>query len=537
MAGYVPADCLVFVEANDLVEIGSGIERTDAWKALAAPVGASPGLLPNRWLIRLARWTGFGSTEAALVSRSQIALAFMGGKADESNTTLTIKPLAALVIETHTTQKRMRPVMEKQIEGFAQRWYGQSAIARKQIDGVDLAEWSSSDGTRKIIAAFVDSVVIVGNDESSVLRCVDVRRGRITALSGNKQLADLRRQVGATDASLFGFVTKAGVKPVLQSWALLRAGSAPEAATAAHIFADIFGNLIEGLAWSSKFTVSGAEDRCFLSLSEGIADKLRGSAIPDPNPTSDLPFAPPEAHSVSVYHVRDVEGLWRELNAAVSSHADIVGAIAARPLLRSLFKPYGIDDPDIFVRAIGTRIETIRLEENSPSVLVAEAFDRQSLRKLAEQQLGPAAKTETIGDVELMLSSSNNWGASFPDNHFLIGPGEMVRQCLQAKTQSKSLSSVDAFRRSQLLIDVSLPITALTFTDDKRAAISFVELFSKQERSAFSTNAVAINQASRSLPYSVSVTMLKDGGFEWTSRSAFGLLGSLVVRFSPETSH
>ncbi|HEX8748256.1 MAG TPA: hypothetical protein VF717_13865, partial [Pyrinomonadaceae bacterium] len=32
MAGYVPADVLVYLEANNLPEIVQGLSRTDAWK-------------------------------------------------------------------------------------------------------------------------------------------------------------------------------------------------------------------------------------------------------------------------------------------------------------------------------------------------------------------------------------------------------------------------------------------------------------------------------------------------------------------------
>jgi hypothetical protein len=181
-------------------------------------------------------------------------------------------------------------------------------------------------------------------------------------------------------------------------------------------------------------------------------------------------------------------------------------------------------------------MQTIRLEETSPSVLVTEALDRQGLRKLAQQRLGVKAKTENVGDFELMLSETDNWAASFVDDHFLIGPAEGVRRCLQAKAQSQSLTSTDAFRKSQRLVDVSLPITALTFTSDQHAAVSFVELFSEHERSAFSTSATAIDEASRSFPYAVSVVILKDAGIEWTSRSAFGRVGSLLVTLAPETS-
>jgi hypothetical protein len=531
MAAYVPADAVAFVESDDLVEMAAGIGSSEAWTKLAAPLGARASLLPNPWLIRLARWTGIGSTDAVLIARSQMALVFTGAEASQADTTLTIRPLTTLVIETQTTQRRMRLILENHLEEFARRRYGKPTSVRKQIDGVDLIEWLPSAGSG-LVAAFVDTAMIVGNDEASVVRCVDVRRGKLLSLAGNKQLEDLHRRVGI-GASLFGFLSKAGVKPLLTAWVLSRGRSDPNAPTAARIFSDTFGNLVDGFACGSRFAEGGAEDRCFLSLSEGVADRLRSAVIPGSMPTADMTLVPPDTQSVSVYHFQDVDGLWRELNAVVSSHADVLGAIAARPLLRSLLKPYGIDDPDAFAHSVGTTMAMVRLEEGATSVLVTEAFDRQSLRKLVELRLGSAARTETVGDAELMLSASDNFAASFVDSHLLTGTGDAIRRCLQARAQSQSLASVDAYRRSLRLLDNSLPIIALTFTDDRRAAISFVELFSTSERSAFSSNASSIDQASRSLPYAVGVTLLKENGFEWTSRSSFGAFGSLATVFAP----
>jgi hypothetical protein len=536
MSTYAPADCLAFVEANDLTEVAQGIEGTQAWQALAGPMGARSSLLPNRWLIRLARWTGIGSADAILLARSQVAVVFSGAEANQAGPTLTIKPLATLVIETHTTQRRMQPALERHIEDLARRVYGQPTLSRKQVDGVDLSEWSSADGSRHIVAAFADSVAIVGNDESSVLHCFEARRGKRPALAGEKQLDELRKRVDGPNANVFGFVSKPGVKSLLQAFALRGASSSDDLITS-KIFSDTLGSLIDGLAWSSKFVDGMVEDSCSITLSQGVADKLRGSVVPeDKLALNDLPFVPSDAHSVSLYHVRDVEGVWRDLNTVIASHADLIGAIAARPALRRMLKPYGIEDAEPFVHAVGTRIQTIRMEENAPAVLVTEAFDRPGLRKLAQQRLGAKPKTENVGEFELMLSSTDNWAASFTDNYFLIGPADAVRRCLQAKVQSQSLTSTDTFRKSQRLVDVTLPITTLTFASDQHAAISFVELFSDHQRSAFSTNATAIDQASRSLPYAVSVVILKDAGLEWTSRSSFGLLGSLLVTLMPETA-
>ncbi len=506
MATYAPADCFAFVEANDVTEVAQGIEGTQAWNALAGPVGARSSLLPNRWVMRLARWTGIGSAPAILL------------------------------IETHTTQRRMRPIVEQHIEDLAKRIYGQPILSHKQVDGVDLSEWSSNDGSRHIAAAFSGTVAIIGNDEASVMHCVEAREGKRAALSGEKQLDDLRKRVDAQNSSVFGFVSETGVKSLLQAYAL-RGASSSEDLTASQIFSDTLGSLINGLGWSSRFVDGTVEDRTSITLAQGVADKLRGSFVPEDRlALGDLPFVPADAHSVSLYHFRDVEGIWRDLNSIIASHADLIGALATRPLLRSLLKPYGIDDADSFVHSVGTRIQTIRLEETSPSVLIAEALDRQGLRKVALQRLGAKPKTETVGEFELLLSSTDNWAASFADNYFLSGPAEAVRRCLQAKTQSKLLTATDAFRKSQRLIDLTLPITVLTFTSDQKAAISFVELFSEHERSAFSTSAPAIDQASQSLPFTVSVVILRDVGLEWTSRSSFGLLGSLLVTLTPENA-
>jgi len=536
MATYAPADCLAFVEANDLTEVAQGIESTQAWKALAGPVGARSSLLPNRWFMRLARWTGIGSAEAILLTRSQIAIVFTGAEASQAGPTLTIKPLATFVIETHTTQRRMRPIVEQQIEDLASRVYGQPVFSRKQAAGVELSQWSSADGTRRIVAAFAGTVAIIGNDEDSVLHCLEARQGKRAALANEKQFNDLRQKVDAARANVFGFVSKPGVKSLLQAFALYRTGSSPDAVTVSRIFSETVGNLVDGLGWSSRFVDAMVEEHSSITLSPGVADRLRGSFVPEDRlAVGDLPFVPSDAHSVSLYHFRDVEGVWRDLNSIVASHADLIGAIATRPMLRGLLKPYGIDDADTFVHAVGTRLQTIRSEETLPSVLVTEALDRQGLRKVALQRLGAKPKTESVGEFELLLSSSDNWAVSFADNHFLSGPAEAVRRSLQAKIQSNSLTSTDAFRKSQRLVDVSLPISVLTFSNDQHAAISFVEIFSEHERSVFSSSAPAIDEASRSLPYAVSVVILKDAGLEWTSRSSFGLVGSLLVTLTPET--
>lgn len=534
MSAYVPAESLAFIEVNDLLGVANGITGTEAWGVLAPPLGAPSQLIPYSWSIKVARWTGIGSAEAVLLARSQFGLFFTQAQATESANTLTIKPLAALVIETHTSPGRMKAVVEKHVGQFAQRSFGGASIARKQIDGVELVEWKSPDNTRQLILAVVDTVAIVGNDESVVLRCIEIRRGRQPSLATNQQLQTMKQQLRGSQAPVFGFVPKAGVKAVIQAWAFARAGNAADAAAIAPLISNAFGNLIDGFAWTSRLDQSGAEDQCRVALAQGVSQQLSDDLTPEPpGDKLDFSFVPAEAISVTSYQLRNPASFWRELNAVVSSRSDVLTAVASRPLLKALLEPYGISDPDNFFPAIGPRLQLVRLDNSTPAVLIAQTFDKLALRKLAEQRLGRQPKTEKLDDTEILVGS-DGWSFAFAGEYFLTGPADAVRRCLDAKARGQSIATNGSFTRARSTIDVSLPVVSLTLSPDGPTAISFVELFSSHERSAFSTNAAVIQQGAASLPHSVSVTMMKADAIEWSSRSSFGLLGSLFTAFAPE---
>jgi hypothetical protein len=534
LSNYAPADSLGYIEVNDLAEVASGLTNTQAWKSLAGPVGAPTRLTPNKWLIRLARWTGIGSADTILFARSQVAIVLGGAEGTQQGTTLTIKPLTTFIIDTHTSQRRMRATVERHIEELARRLYRNPVFVRKQIQGADLQVWQTSDSNHAIVFTFVDTVVIISNDETSVLRSIDARAARSASLTGAGDLSTARSTLDAASAPLFGYVAQSGVKSLLQAFALYRSGPSPDAITAARIFSDTIGGLIKSIGWTSRFVDGGVEDRASITLSDGVADKLQSSMLPERAPdVTKLPFIPKEIHSLSLYQFRDASNFWSDLNATVSSHTDLIGAVAARPMLRALVKPYGIDDADSFARGVGPRLQIVRLEKDSPAVLIAEVFDRPALRKAIAQRFGQSPKSETIGEAELLSSPKDNWAAAFIGNFFVIGPGDLVRKCLEVRGNIDSVSSNDRFRKSQQLVDVSLPLISITFSDDQPAAISFVEAFSNHDRPAFATNAAAIEAATGSLPFAASASLLKAQSLEWTSRSSFGVLGSLATELIP----
>src|SRR5690242_20663001 len=335
MARYVPAESVAYIEANDLVQIADGLSRTEAWKALSEPLGAPRKLVSRPWLVSVARWTGIGSAESVLLARSQFAVCFAQPQATESGSTLTIKPLAALVIETHTSQGRMRPTIEKYVDQLARESYGSDVvIVRKQVNGADLQEWSTADNSRRLVLSIVDSVAIVGNDESIVMSCLDVHARKRRSLAEDNQFQATLQTRDARSAA-FAYVPKTGVKLIIQAWALSRAGNSSDAASIASLISNTFGNLIDGVAWSSRFDDTGAEDRCLVTLTQGVTQQASSLTSSEPLNAIDISLVPPDADSVTAYSFRDPKDFWSQLNAVVSSHSDVVGAIASRPLLQS----------------------------------------------------------------------------------------------------------------------------------------------------------------------------------------------------------
>jgi hypothetical protein len=537
LALWAPADSLAYIEVNDPGGLLEGVQQTVAWKSLGPLLRAPDSLAPNKWLARLARWTGIGSPDAILFARSQVAVVLSGAEGTQSGSTLIIKPLLTLIVETHTSQRRVRGAVEQHLEETARRDFGNPVLVRKQVEGVELEEWQSEDGARRIVASFINTTLVIGNDEGAVLHSVAAGTGRRAALHNQAEFEETRRASNSASSAVFGFVSQAGVKSLLQAYALntqSRGAISSDAITGARLFADTFGAIVKQVGWTARFTNGAVEDHCSVVLADGVTDKLRVSMAPDRGPDlTQLPFVPPRTQSVSVYSFHDSAGVWNDLNAVISSHADLVGAIAARPVMRSLLSAYGISDADSFARGIGTHLQTIRGEGASPAVLVGEVFDRPSIEKAFAARFGKDPKTEKFAAADLILAP-DNWTAAFLQNSFLLGPGEDVRRCLQAYANAQSISSTQPFRQAQRFVDVSLPLTAVTFTNDSHAAVSFVDAFSHEDRSAFSSKAAAISEAANALPLAMSALTVKEGRFEWISRSSFGIGGAVATSLLPE---
>lgn len=540
MAGYVPADSLIYLEANSLPDIAEGIVSTDAWKKLAPPAGIRSGLGQIGWLSRVSAWTGIGSADAVVLSRAQVAVTVLGLDAADEGETLKLKPRYALVIETHTGETRTLTAVEKRIGDFARRAYGEPRIERSETEGINFIKWSAPGSERQIIAAVVGSLAVIGNDESAVQVCLAVRRGERPALAGNPQMEEMRRRVGSQAAVAFGYVSPVGATRLLEIAATIFFGQAAQDPQIQSLIASMLPQLarkvLGGAGWSARFAGGLVEDQYYLSLQNGVAARLADALASPPGATySANEFLPRETYSLSTYSLRDPESAWRAFNVALSSQLDYLSSIVVPRLLQSLLKPYGIDEPESFLRAVGPEIVTARLDDAGAStVTIVEARDEKTLREFVTKKLGASPRTERVGDAEMLISKDEESGAaSFIAGHLMMGSEANVRRCLEARAQAQTLAAADAFQRAARLSSATGPAFAVTFTDDSAPARTFISAIAAQRgASTQPVNSADLERALGQLTYAVSETRLIESGFERKTHSSFGQFGTLAAQFA-----
>lgn len=554
MAGYVPADALVYLEANDLPSIASEITQTDAWKALAPPAAIKANLGRYGWLSRLAAWTGIGPADAVVLSRAQIAVALMGFESAEAGETLKIKPRYALVAETHTGTSRVQAVVEKRVGDFARRAYGEPVIERKEVGGIELKTWRAPDGERRIIAAVLESVAVIGNDEPSVLACLAVRRGERPSLAGSQQLELMRQRLDGTNGLAFGYVSPPGAAKLLEVAATAYAGqllSDPRAqGLAASTLPPLANKVLGSAGWSARLTNGMVEDRYFVALQNGVAANLREALATSPYVSQSAgEFLPAETYSVSHYNYRNPAAAWRGLNLALSTQLDTLGAIFVSRLLESALQPYGIDEPDAFLRSIGPNIITARLNEASAAVAasnttstssasttvtIVEVQDEKVLREFVLKRLGAQPRSERIGDAEMLISKSKDRGAAcFLAGRLLMGPTQHVRRCLEARQRGETLTTAIAFQKTARVLAGQAPSNTITYTSDSLPARAFISVIAAQkEMREGQPNELELSRGLGNLSFAASETRLVEGGFERKTLSSFGQFGALATQFS-----
>jgi hypothetical protein len=520
MAGYAPADSLVYLEFNSFPDLVRAIEQNDTWKAAAKTLNTDSRLIDPFWSA-IAR-SGAAPAKSVVLSRAQFALVLVGMNSIPDGDTLRIRPEVALVVETHTASWRIRTMAADAVKSLATHAYGQSTCVERSGDAY-YVDCSSSTSGRKLMATVDGSVVIIGNTETAVRACLDVRQGSRPSLRTDPELQRSREQLNAAGAFSFGYVSSANVAKIFSWAAPVLMGRAPGDPQLEQLLGTSAGKILKSVAWTSRSLSGGMEDRYLISLDPELLRRFEPVFATTPASEDVWRHIPAGAETFTLYQVRNPLDALNAMNSAVSYKLDALSAVMFSSLVRSSVSGYGMETPAQVLPVLQAPLVTLRAKPtDESSVLIARVSDEARLRSVLESQ-----KIEGgIRIIDLSTGFSNEGSAAFlavmVGGYVVMGKTESVDSWF-SMTQPQTAGNWF----QQITPDANA--ATITYSNDSTRVSSFLLTMNllRGNRLSEEQNAAVMN-ATKASSFSITESRLNDRGIERTTRSPFGQISTLM---------
>jgi len=561
MTRYVPASSLAFAEVYNLGDVVDGLTSTKAWTELAPVLGLSSQLREIGPLVSLFGRTGLGPDEAVIAGRAQFGLAVTGLESDtgasEEGPYIHFKPHFALVVETHSSPAVAGRIAGDKVAIVARRLFGDSAVEeRDAYQGIELHTFHGPDSARQLLAASTGSLLLIGNDRSSVESCLDAIAGRVQTLADDEVLSNSRSVVDG-EAAIFGYLTAAGIDKLSAIGPALfssRFTTDPERIDAiANLFRHISGQALSGFLYGAQFTSDGVTDRYLAVvnplIASGMNDAFRPSAT---QPDGDcLRLVPRSAEDFTVINMEGLGGVPQRALKRISPGLDVVGGLALREFVIGFFSHLGVS-PDLAQDTLGDHMVLVKFNQ-SEIATITQVKDSKSVAPYIQGYLGyrgAGVKTESYKGVEISLSSAEDERAAALDgNYLLMGRAARIRQMIDARDGARpfdqshpggltlcngsagSVGQDQALMRALNVISTGAPIITCNPCpeDAARLMLAISTLTRTTDGSPEILERDEARRAVERLPASVSVTEFRDIGVYTETRSAIGNLGLIVT--------
>lgn len=514
MSAYAPATSLVYLESNSLMDVVDGVASTETWKSVRPLLGNIKTDWPGAKTRRLVALTGLGPTSSVILTRAQVAMVMLDLGAREEGDTMTLKPEAAMLIETHTSKRRIAGTVEEALQSFAEKFYTRPTLKRITIEGDEFLAWSAANSDRQIVAVIDGSLVIVGNSDRAVRACLEARRGLRPSLHSEPELQQIRTTLSAQTSLAFGFVPSSHAPELLALATPVALGRAPGGAQIDALVARSAAKVLSSAGWTAKVVDGAIEDHYFITLKQSVVSRMRPAFQTSPPSSNILTFVPEFARSFTVYSFNQPDQTWRELQTTLSSQLDTLSAVLLTSVLKSGLTTYGIDDPEKFLRTVGPEMVTIRFNATeSNSVLVARIRDEAGLKELLRNF---PKKANNEDDRELTIH--------YQDGYILLGSPEDVRWCVAAAAGKQE--SIKHFGQRP-----TAPI--VTYTDDSDRVSNFATSIARANNTDANVHNRTPLRQQLQIPYSITETSLTETGLDRRTLSPFGQFSSLVPLLFP----
>jgi hypothetical protein len=531
LAGYAPADSIVYVEFNSLADVARTIQHTDVWKA-AAPVTRSGSGSDNRLLTTAAR-AGIGPVESVLFARTQVALVVVGLNTSEQEDTLKVRPEVALIAETHTSPWRTKPVMVESVKRLAKFAYGASFCTGPEGDG-DRLECSIPGSDRKLLGAINGTTVILANSETALQSCLDVRAGTRPSIGTDAEFRKMRSSVEMDQSLGFGYISSAN-SARLFSWAApLLMGLAPGDQQLQQLLAVSAGKILRGMAWTAIPAGGGIEDRFLFSLEEGVVERLQPAFETSARDDNVWKLVPGSFESLTIYRSREPAKAWNSLDSAVAFKLDALPAVLFGSLLQSSLSVYGINNPKEALAALSPPLLTMKPSTGvDGSVLIARVSDEKLLRLSLQQLTGKATPPQVLEGLQADPDPAKEYSAVFADGYVLLGKTDNMRACLVALRKSQAALTEEKKKVQDSARESTAAI--VTYANDEARLSNFIStLLMIQGRRLSSDELSQLQNTLGHSAFAETETRLSAAGIERKTRSAFGQFSTFITLLRPD---
>ena len=489
----IPADALVYLESADL------------GKSLAA-------ITDNPKFRQLVKRT----PDLSVLDGVRISVAVTGFEASaepvtEENAVIDLQPRIVAVIETNAWSWQVKSFVENQLGEFVNELYDGAVeleiTSRK--DG-EFYVWTSQDG-RKAYALQQDSLVFFGNDESAIERCQLVKRGEADsfAISG---------KVPEGDRIAFGYVSPDGVGQIGNILSIHLAKSTGEEADVqsfvAQVLPEIIRNMVREVTWTATRFEDRVEDKLVIKLDEESSRIFNETIVPATTVATGLEgYLPQSAVSATRYLLRDPQIAWRSIVLTAQQKADETSGVIIGAFSGSVFEPYGIEQPELFLSSVGPRLVTIRLTEDPEQVaVIGTVKDLAAIKKSIAEEINLGAAPEKHFGADLWKSADGELAAALAGDVIVVGESETVLKCLEAK-QARGGSEVQTEAQRELLSSDAVAVTV----GGEESQVALIDAFGERK-----------NQTDRvPLTYKTE-TRFNINGVERRTFSDFGLIGWII---------
>lgn len=484
----------MYMETQDLSGIGKVFTSNKNWKALSVP----------------------GVDYLPYLEKKQAVLGVINLTKSEAGTALQIKPELVMAVDTELSDSEATTVSQKVTRELASIFLKEEGDL--QLEGAR-SVFTSSSG-KKLFSAAVGTVVLVSNSEEALTKCLGVKQNKLASLSDNPELAGAMERHGAKDNLTFGYVSEKGIEEAANYLGISYAVKSSDDSFMREIVSGTMPGFLQktvrSVSWSARVTDAGVEDTYLFKTEKQFTENVYQAIKPSSSNVAGQAerYLPGSIFSATRYRLENPQIAWRGMVLSLAAQLDERSLGLFEQFSEQLLKPYGIDQPEVFLSAVDSPIVTARFDEaGNEAVVIAKIKDKEKIKSAIAETFDIALVPQTIDHGEVLKSRDGEFSAAFVGDTLVLGNSLAVEKCLKASTRSggSNVTAPSGFAGDAAIVS------------SRQKDDSAVQILSYVAAKAAGQSQTQVQIDS----YAFSEIAIEQNGVRRRTLSAFGLLGEM----------